>query len=77
MNNAEALESLKNIIKIAKDNILQAEVNFIEEHKNIIENGTEFEKTSCLRILSDVTKQKNKNLTKLREAEEFIETFLF
>lgn len=77
MNNAKILEDLKNIIKIAKDNILQAEVNFINEHKNIVENGTELEKTFCLRILSDVTKQKNKNLTKLREAEEFIEKFLF
>lgn len=77
MNNAKALESLKNIIKIAKNNILQAEVNFIEEHKNIFENGSEDEKTFCLKILSDATKQKNKNLAKLREAEEFIETFLF
>ena len=77
MSNAEALESLKNIIKIVKDNILQAEVNFIEEHKNIFENGSEDEKACYLRILSEVTKQKNKNLTKLREAEEFIKTFLF
>ena len=77
MSNAEALESLKNIIKIAKDNILQVEVNFIEEHKNIFENGLEDEKACCLRILSEVTKQKNKNMAKLREAEEFIENFLF
>lgn len=77
MNNAKILEDLKNIIKIAKDNILQAEVNFIEEHKNIFENGSEDEKACYLKILSDITKQKNKNLTKLREAEEFIETFLF
>lgn len=77
MNNAKILEDLKNIIKIAKDNILQAEENFVAEHKYIFENGTEFEQASCLRIFSDVAKQKNKNLKKLREAEEFIETFLF
>ena len=77
MKKAEVLEDLKNIIKTAKDNILQAEVSFIDEHKNIFENGSEDEKTFCLRILSDVTKQKNKNLIKLREVEEFLEKFLF
>lgn len=77
MSNAEALESLKTIIKIAKENILQSEENFINEYKNMFENGSEDDKIFCLRGFSDVTKQKNKNLKKLREAEEFIETFLF
>lgn len=72
----EQYEQLKEILKTIKNNIQDFPKNWIEEHKEILDTGTQEEKDFILSTFTDSEKASKKNLRKLKEIEEFLFLFL-